>query len=151
MKTHEFIFKPHTWLGEGTIQFSASPDVLKFYTRWIVAPAEKNGILHEIVVTQTVEMQGGDHENIQNNFTFSQADEQSFVLELENELVGVVQGTGVIEEKKIAWEFRGHPNFEGFEVYDLQENGDYLFHAEYISPDQFRSTINGRIWKKIEK
>jgi hypothetical protein len=38
--------------------------------------------------------------------------------------------------------------FEGFEVYEQQENGDYFLHAEYGSPDQFRTIIEGLIWRK---
>ena len=145
---HQFIFSPGRWVGEGKISFSASPDILKFYTRWEISPAVPEGELHEIVCIQTVEMQGAANEHIKNRFTVSQVNTSSFVLELENDLIGVVQGKGIMDEKKIAWEFRGNPTFEGFEVYELQENGDYLFHAEYVSPDQFRSMIDGRVWKK---
>ncbi len=143
-----FIFTPGKWIGEGKISFSASPEILRFYTRWDISEAVKEGVLHEITCKQVVEMQGAAEEHIHNLFTVSQVDDKSFVLELENELIGVIQGTGVMNQKKIAWEFRGHPTFEGFEVYELQDNGDYLFHAEYVSPDQFRSVIDGRIWKK---
>ena len=69
-------------------------------------------------------------------------------MELENELLGTVKGTGVIDENTIAWEFHGTGGLEGFEVYELQDNGDYMMHAEYSSPDQFRTIIDGRIWKK---
>jgi hypothetical protein len=69
-------------------------------------------------------------------------------MELENELLGKVKGAGVIDEKTIAWEFHGTGGLEGFEVYELQDNGDYMMHAEYSSPDQFRTIIDGRIWKK---
>lgn len=144
-----FIFSPGKWIGEGKISFSGSPEILRFFTRWEISSAEPEGVLHEITCHQVVEMQGGAaEEHIKNRFTVSQVNDNSFVLELENELIGVVQGKGIIDAKKIAWEFRGHPTFEGFEVYELQENGDYLFHAEYVSPDQFRSIIDGRIWKK---
>lgn len=148
---HPFIFTPAIWLGEGKIQFSGSTDVIKFYTRWIVSNADPDSILHEITAVQTIEMQGESDEVIQNHFTISQSDESTFILELENDLIGVVQGTGVTDPKKIAWEFRGNSSLEGFEVYELQEAGDYLFHAEYISSDQFRSIIDGHIWKKIEQ
>jgi hypothetical protein len=92
-------------------------------------------------------MQGGE-DQIKNRFIFSNVHLNSFDVQLENELVGIIHGKGIIDSKKIAWEFRGYPTFEGFEVYELQDNGDYMFHAEYVSPDQFRSTIDGRIWKK---
>jgi hypothetical protein len=66
-------------------------------------------------------------------------------------MLGSVQGKGIIDAKTIAWEFRGHPDFEGFEVYELQENGDFMLHAEYSSLDQIRTIIDGRIWKKATK
>lgn len=145
---HKFLFASGSWVGEGKISFTASKDQLKFYTRWMVrCEREEKNFPEKVTCTQDVEMQGAE-EHIQNRFVFSQFTDSKFVLELENELIGSVQGTGLFEEKKIAWEFRGHPSFEGFEVYELQENGDYLFHAEYVSPDQFRSIIDGRIWEK---
>ena len=75
-------------------------------------------------------------------------DSTSFEIWIENDQMVRVGGKGVIDPKKIAWEFRGKDNFEGFEVYELVDNGDYQMHAEYASGDQFRTIINGRIWKK---
>lgn len=147
--TPSFLFFSGHWLGEGKISFTASSDVLKFYTRWLISPEkEKNAERpKEIICTQEVEMQGAD-ESIQNRFTFTNITDSTFHLRLENELIGSVEGTGIYEPKKVAWEFRESPTFEGFEIYELQENGEYLFHAEYVSPEQFRSIIDGRIWKK---
>ena len=71
-------------------------------------------------------------------------------MELHNELVGHVIGKGVYSDKEVAWEFRGHPSFEGFEVYHLRDDGDWSVHAEFASPDQFRTVINGRVWKMTE-
>ena len=145
---HVFLLSPSHWIGEGKITFSAASDVLKFYTRWIIAPPSGEGKqLTEVLSTQDVEMQGGE-DQIKNRFILSNVTPHTFDIQLENELVGIIQGKGIIDLKKIAWEFRGYPTFEGFEVYELQDNGDYLFHAEYVSPDQFRSTIDGRIWQK---
>lgn len=148
--THEhFLFSPGNWIGEGKINFSKTSEFLKFYTRWQIEEntEAKNNNLKGF---QFVEIQGGD-DHIQNQYDIFNITPESFEITLENELVSLVKGTGVIDEKKVAWEFRGHPNFEGYEVYQLQDNGDYLFHAEYVSPDHLRSIIEGRIWKKEKK
>lgn len=147
MDKHPFLFHRGKWVGEGKISFSASPEELKFYTRWTFPEDPSKGDDKAIYCTQHVEMMG-DQEHIYNHFTFFHFKDDSFEVELENELIGRVQGVGVADEKKIAWEFRGHPNFEGFEAYQAQKSGDYSFHAEYVSPDQFRSIIDGRLWKK---
>lgn len=150
MTEHKFLFTKGNWIGEGRITFNASPDVLKFYTRWVITPhITTKKEIRAITCSQEVEMQGTE-EHIKNTFNISEVTVNGFSIQLENDLIGLVTGTGIFDNKKIAWEFRGHPTFEGFEVYELQENGDYLFHAEYVSPDQFRSVIDGRIWLKSD-
>jgi hypothetical protein len=57
----------------------------------------------------------------------------------------------VIDAKTIAWEFRNNEEFQGFEVYELQENGDYMLHAEYSTSEDFRTIIDGRVWQKAPK
>lgn len=141
--THLFILEPGIWIGEGKIIFSASPESVRFYTKWAIE-SQNNDL---ISCKQSVEMQGG-MEPVFNHFSFSNVASSRFAVELQNELFGHLKGTGLFDEKTIAWEFRGHPQFEGFEVYELQENGDYMLHAEYASPDMFRTTIDGRIWRK---
>ncbi len=142
---HPFFIEEATWLGEGKIAFSASPDIIRFFTKWQIPAPQIKVEGHPCL--QVVEMLG-DREQIENNLRFYDLKSHEFKVDLDNQLIGTVQGTGFFDELKIAWEFRGHPNFEGFEIYELQENGDYIFHAEYVSPDQFRSIIDGRIWKK---
>lgn len=146
MVIHEFIFNPGIWVGEGKVTFSASPDLVRFYTKWTI----ENENQQAITCHQHVEMEGGES-NVYNTFVFSQIKPQSFSVELVNELLGPVQGKGIIDSKTIAWEFRNHSEFEGFEVYELQENGDFMLHAEYSSVDQVRTIIDGRIWKKVLK
>lgn len=142
---HAFILTPGCWLGEGTVSFTASPEVLKFYTRWDVS----NSVGGIVACKQSVEMQ--EHgETVNNAFCITELNPTSFKIELSNDVIGTVTGKGIIDEKAIAWEFRSHENFEGYEVYELQENGDYLLHAEYSSPEQFRTIIDGRIWKKAD-
>lgn len=147
MEHQGFIFSSGLWVGEGKITFTASPEVLTFFTRW----ETKDGIReHEMISHQQVEMQGVD-DKVLNRFRFFDINPKGFGVELENDLVGCVRGKGVIAAKEVAWEFRGHKNFEGFEVYRLKDNGDYVVHAEFASPDQFRTIIDGRIWRKLNQ
>lgn len=139
----DFIFTPSLWLGEGKISFSASPEFLKFYTKWEIKEAASN----MMIATQTVEMQG-IKEHVINVFTFKDIFSNTFTVHLENDFVGFVNGKGIRDEQTIAWEFRNQTNLEGFEVYEKQENGDYFLHAEYGSSDQFGTTIEGLIWRK---
>lgn len=142
MTPHHFIFTPGIWIGEGKITFSTSPDFIKFYTKWQITE-EQPGTIKAV---QTVEMHG-IKEHVVNNFTFVDVTPKSFALTLESEMIGSVNGKGLIDARSIAWEFRGNLSFEGFEVYELQENGDYFLHAEYSS-EQFRTIVEGLIWKK---
>lgn len=145
MTAHKFLLQPGCWLGEGKVTFTASPDTLSFATRWDISDA-LGGI---IALKQKVEMKDtGD--TINNIYCVSALAETSFVIELSNDILGTAIGTGIIDEKKIAWEFRGQANFEGYEVYDLQPNGDYILHAEYASPEQYRTIIDARIWLKAQ-
>jgi hypothetical protein len=141
--THAFILQPGLWIGEGKITFSSSPEFIKFYTRWQITQETPQ----ELKAIQTVEMLGVS-EHVVNHFNFQNFTFNRFSVYLENELIGKAVGTGLIEPKTIGWEFRGQLAFEGFEVYELQDNGDYFFHAEYASPEQFRTIIEGLIWKK---
>lgn len=143
MNKHDFIFKEGIWIGEGKVQFSTSPEQIHFYTKWVVNKIEKN----QIQCQQQVEMRGGG-DSVFNHFTFSDIKDSTFTIALENEILGMATGKGTFNENNIAWEFRNHSDFEGFEVYELQENGEYILHAEYISTDQHRTTIDGRLWKK---
>lgn len=142
---HRFIFSQSVWIGEGRITFSTSPERIHFYTKWICERSqEKEGFICQ----QQVEMQGVD-ESVFNTLTFTNITENSFTVTLENDLVGSVTGKGVIDVKTIAWEYRTGSDFEGFEVYELQDNGDFMLHAEYSSPDQYRTIVDGRVWEKV--
>lgn len=142
MATHQFIFQPGLWIGEGRVTFSTSSEMLHFYTKW-----QAKNLPDAIECVQAVELQGAN-EQVVNRFLLSDITGETFVITLENDLVGQVKGKGVVDEKMIAWEFRGENGLEGFESFKLLENGDYAVHAEYASQDQFRSIIEGKIWKK---
>ena len=116
---------------------------MRFYTKWCITPVDSEGISCQ----QKIEKIGDNH-HLFNTFRFFAVENERFSLELTNDIIGPIQGSGLIDTKTIAWEFRGSREFEGFEAYHLQENGEYLFHAEYYSLDQFRTTIDGKIWKK---
>lgn len=138
-----FIFAPGIWIGEGAISWTASPTKVRFFTRWEVSDLGEKGIR----CRQTVELEGVE-EHVINLYTFFHISEAKFQVVLENEILEKVTGEGWIDSNRIAWEFRGSNTFEGFEVYERGENGVHRMHAEYSSPDQFRTTINGVIWKK---
>lgn len=140
MFNHTFIFQPGLWEGEGTIAFSHSSEKLAFSTRWEVEEGDVSGV----TCIQEVKMVGAD-ENVTNKFTFSELTPKSFEVALENDLMGSVLGKGVVDEKLIAWEFRADQGMEGYEVYELQEDGQYSLRAEYASPDQFKTIIRGTL------
>lgn len=140
---NEFIFEPGTWLGEGKITFTASSQFIKFYTRWKIEKEED----HVLKATQVVEMEGATDQLI-NVFTVSEVKSGTFSITLENNLIEKVAGKGIRDTNTIAWEFRGNSEFEGFEVYERQETGDFFMHAEYGSKDQYRTIVEGLVWKK---
>jgi hypothetical protein len=143
MSNQDFIFSPGLWLGEGKISFKSSSEFLKFYTKWEIQ--EKNdGVMAAV---QIVEIFGID-EHVINHYTFSDIQAQAFKVTLENDMVGRVTGKGLREERVIAWEFGVEMSSQGFEVYERQELGDYFFHAEYGAPEQYRTLVEGLIWKK---
>jgi hypothetical protein len=75
---------------------------------------------------------------------------EAFLITLENVLLGSVNGKGLVDEKMIAWEFRedgSGTGFEGYEVYELQNDGTYIMRAEYSTDDQMRTIVQGNIWK----
>lgn len=141
-----FIFEPGMWLGEGKVKLSISDEELKYVTRWNINKTKKNG---HIVTMQEVQITGVS-DMMNNQFSFYDFGENSFKVELENQTFGKVTGSGIYRPALIAWEFRlGDLGFEGFEMYQLQEDGGYFMHAEYLAQEDFRTQIQGRIWKKV--
>lgn len=144
MVNTDFIFTSGLWLGEGKITLGTSKEFIKFYTKWVI-DEPSSGVMRGV---QTVEMLGIE-EHVVNTFIFSHLKPTSFEVSLENpQLAEKVIGTGIRNERTIAWEFRGNSALEGFEVYERQANGDYFIHAEYGSSSEFRTLIEGLIWQK---
>jgi hypothetical protein len=140
---HAFIFEPGRWIGQGKITFSKSNDLIHFYTSWQIEPLEE-GKIH---CRQTVEMVEIEQVVI-NDYIIDFIQDNHFRIVREKEEAQVIAGKGVVDESSIAWEFREGDDVKGFEVYELVEQGDYMFHAEFLSIELFRTIVDGRIWKK---
>lgn len=143
MFTHTFIFKPSLWVGEGMITLNMVEEELAFYTKWNVTESDNIGKIQSVQEIQI----SGISENMKNELYFFDFGDNKFSVEMENLNIGKVIGSGIVDEKLIAWEFRKNDlNFEGFETYLLQSDGSYIMHAEYVTSDQFRTQIDGKIW-----
>lgn len=142
MMPNALICTPGIWIGEGKITVTLVSQFLKFYTKWEIEEVKPG----HYKAFQTIENVGTE-EKLYNKYHFFNIKNGVFEVELENDLFGNVKGTGIIDMTTIAWEFKRKP-INGFEVYELQENGDFLFHGEYVSSEQFGTKIEGLIWKK---
>ncbi len=140
---HIFILKPKSWTGEGSITLNMVEEELNFTTIWQIMNKDQSG---KIQCTQEIQI-AGISENMRNEITFFDFTDKSFSIEMENVNIGRVLGTGLYDNNIIAWEFRDNDmNFEGFETYRLQDDGSYLLHSEYVTSDQFRTELKGKIW-----
>ena len=119
-------------------------DRLPFDMRWTVQPTSDG----KLCFSQTVEVEDFT-ENMCNNFCVSEIKADAFEIQLENHLVGKVQGKGVINPNALAWEFReNEQGFEGFEIYEKIDGG-YKMRAEFTAGEGLRTFVHGTI-KKIE-
>ena len=142
-----FIFKPCQWIGEGIITLNMVEEKLNFFTKWTISEPDFAGKIQSVQELQIT----GISENMRNELTFLDFAENKFSVEMENLNIGKVVGAGIYDEKMVGWEFKENDlNFEGFEVYHLQNDNSYLMHAEYVTSDQFRTQIDGKIWQ-LEK
>jgi hypothetical protein len=116
---------------------------LKYNSNWNILNRDPAG---KIQCVQDIQIQGLS-ENMRNELSFFDFQGRNFLVEMENQNVGHIIGKGVFDDKLIAWEFRENDlKFEGYETYLLQDDGSYLIKGEYVSSDQFRTQIEGRIW-----
>lgn len=143
MFKHTFIFSPGSWSGEGKIVLNMVEEELIFNTNWAVQNRDFAG---KVTCAQDIQIQGLS-ENMRNELTFYDFQTKTFSVDMENQNVGRIVGTGVFDDNLIAWEFKNNDmNFEGFETYSLQPDGSYLMKGEYVTSDQFRTQIEARIW-----
>lgn len=147
MYDHLFIFNPGCWIGEGNINLNALSDKLIYFMRWrsVVVDLE----LTEFEATQEIQIAG--HTDVMyNHFLFTNFDRKEFDVVLENQAWGEVTGRGMVDDHFIGWEFRKNDlGFEGFEFYELQEDDTYQIKAEFITQEDLRTNIEGKIWKQL--
>ncbi|MCH9614740.1 MAG: hypothetical protein SP1CHLAM54_12930 [Chlamydiia bacterium] len=147
MKEHPFLGGAGHWLGEGKITLNMMEEELPFYTKWKVPLPDDLG---RIECSQEIQI-SGLNDLMLNEFAFYDIKNGKFTIELENQSLGKVVGSGIITPEKIAWEFRlNNLGFEGFEFYEKVDDNNYKLHAEYSTNDEFRTVIHGRIWKKVD-
>ena len=143
MFKHTFIFSPGSWSGEGKIVLNMVEEELIFNTNWAIQNRDFAG---KVTCAQDIQIQGLS-ENMRNELTFYDFQTKTFSVDMENQNVGRIVGTGVFDDNLIAWEFKNNDmNFEGFETYSLQPDGSYMMKGEYVTSDQFRTQIEARIW-----
>jgi hypothetical protein len=146
MNQHLFIFTSGMWNGEGKISLNMVEEELGFYTRWNVIEADQG----KIECIQEIQVKGLS-DIMLNQFSFSEVTANNFTIVLKNQALGSIVGSGLITDKVIAWEFRiPDIGFEGFEFYE-KDGEDYLMRAEYATRDQFRTLIQGKVWKPAQK
>lgn len=140
---HSFIFAPGHWRGEGKILLNMVAEELCFDTHWMVQNRDFAG---KVSAAQNIQIQGLS-ETMCNELNFYDFQAKTFCVDMENQNIGRITGTGVYDEKTIAWEFRNNDmNFEGYETYTLHPDGSYQMKGEYVTSDQFRTQIEARIW-----
>lgn len=145
MLKHAFLCSAGYWVGEGKIKLNMVEEDLMFTTYWNITSRDFSG---KIQAVQDIHV-AGLSDQMRNEMSFYDFQDHKFSVDMENESVGRVVGTGVYDEKIIAWEFRGNDmNFEGFESYKIQSDGSYMVQAEFITTDQLRTQIEGRIWQQ---
>jgi len=145
---HTFIFSPGSWSGEGKISLNIMEEELHFSTNWNVQTRDFTG---KVQCMQGIQIQGLS-ENMRNELIFYNFQNKTFTVDMENQNVGRIIGSGIYDDSVIGWEFRCvESNFEGFETYYLQEDGSYLMKGEYVTSDQFRTQIEARIWPQSKE
>ncbi len=145
---HSFIFSPGIWHGEGKIILNMVEEELIFNTNWTVQNRDFSG---KVGAAQEIQIQGLS-DNMRNELTFYDFQSKTFCVDMENPNIGRISGTGLFDDKTIAWEFRNNDmNFEGFETYSVQPDGSYEMRGEYVTSDQFRTRIEARIWQRTNE
>ncbi len=148
MFNHPFLLTSSAWLGQGRIQLNMAAEELSYVTKWNVSDRNSEG---RIECVQEIQVKGLS-DVMHNQFNIFEMNSSEFLIELENDALGKITGKGIINEKIIAWEFRiEEMGFEGFELYEKEDEQNYLMRAEYATADQLRTLIQGKVWKRMEQ
>jgi hypothetical protein len=139
LKEH-FLFRPGQWKGKGNISIPLTDEPFPINVQWTISLLEEG----KFRAVQVVEID--DQEPMTNIFTVSCQSDTEFQLFLDNEtLGGVFAGTGIFDDKKLAWEFAHSGAIEGFEVYERGQDDLYTFRAEYSGGEGFSNQVSGSL------
>ena len=148
MFNHPFLLNPGSWVGQGNIQLSLVAEELSFATKWNIGGPTSDG---KIECIQEIQIKGLA-DVMHNQFSIFDLSCGEFQIQLQNDALGKITGKGLINDKIIAWEFRiEEMGFEGFELYEKEDDENYLMRAEYATEDQFRTLIQGKVWKQAQQ
>lgn len=116
-------------------------DILNFEMQWNVLPMENASIsFHQEINIHEFP------EKMKNHFTIWKISPTNFHIQLENQIVNRVLGSGWISDTMIAWEFRQKDQaFEGYEIYERQPDGSYKMKAEFTAGSGLCTQIKGSI------
>lgn len=131
---------PGHWLGEGEIAITGSEEKIHFYTKWYVLPIQDEMIR----AVQVVEKEGVE-DHIINSYCFSRIEENSFLVEVDNEMLGTAIAEGKIEGSVVRWEFSSDTPCPGFEQYQPSEGEEIHMLAGFTS-EAYQTMVEGRIW-----
>lgn len=147
MFNHPFLFDSGCWIGEGQIELNALADKMIYFMRWRATVVDLE--LQEYESSQEIQIAG--HTDIMyNQFLFTNFNRNHFDVVLENQAWGEVDGRGMVDDRFIGWEFRSNDlGFEGYEFYEMQEDGTYIVKAEFVTKEDLRTHIDGKIWKQM--
>ena len=114
-----YFFSRHlVWRGKNPLNMVE--EELVFNTNWAVQNRDFAG---KVTCAQEIQIQGLS-ENMRNELTFYDFSQRLFPSIWKIQNVGRIVGTGVYDDKMIAWEFRNNDmNFEGYETYTSQADG----------------------------
>ncbi|MBB64242.1 MAG: hypothetical protein CMO81_04190 [Waddliaceae bacterium] len=142
---HTFLLEPGVWQGNGTLLFKGTPEKWPIFIRWEIhkgAPLLIDALL-------TIDISSLSTVHHYRYKIIPGEDEKKFQIRLQNEVIGNLEGKGIIDQKYIAWDFHDPKlPYEGLERYLLLENGGYRIASEFCSTDQTRLQITGEIHQK---
>lgn len=142
IQNHVFLTQSANWLGEGEVTLNLVEEPMKFYSRWSVTV----GANKEVECLQQIEIVGmADHVHNLFSFNFSKGDE--IYVQMENNAIGRVKAKGLCDDKVVAWEYENPlGGFGGYELYKKEDDNTYLFRCEFLTKEQLRSHIQGKMW-----